>query len=81
MLSDGKVSAFFRWSGKELVLHLPSELNSKANFSKEDMTSFEVEEGSISVSMPNGESFWVKAGVYPVVVIGDEYVVNLKLSE
>lgn len=81
VLSDGKVNAFFRWTGKELSLHLPLELNSKADFSKEDMTSFEVEESTISVSMPSGESYWVKAGVYPVVVIGDEYVVNMKLLE
>ena len=81
MLTDGKVNAFFRWTGKELLLHLPLDINAKEAFAKEDMSSFEVEQETISVSMPSGENFWVKAGVYPVVVSGDEYVVSLKLSE
>ena len=81
MVSDGKVNAFFRWSEKALSLHLPLDIHAKEEFAKEDMSSFEVEEGAISVSLPTGENYMVKAGVYPVAVSGDEYVVNLKLSE
>jgi hypothetical protein len=80
-LSDGKVNAFFKLEGKKVSMRMPVQIKDREGFAKEDLTSFEVEEGSIVVHTPSGTTYFVKQGVYPVEVDGDEYVVNMTLSE
>ena len=76
-LTDGKVSALFKVKGDEVTMKIPVEISHEKDFEKTDFSTFEVEEGSISITMPTGKTAYVQPGIYPVVIEDHEYVINM----
>lgn len=59
--------------------HLPIAMKNEKGFEKTDFTKFEVEDKTLSFKSSTGIEKFVKGGIYPVTVVGDEYVVVLNL--
>ena len=60
-------------------LHMPVALKFEKGFEKADFTKFEIEDKSLSFKSSSGTEKFVKGGIYPVSIVGDEYVVLLNL--
>ena len=60
-------------------LHIPIDLKKQIGFEKTDLSFFEVEDKAISLVLPSNVEKYVKGGVYPVRMVGEEYIVNLPL--
>ena len=74
-----KVTAYVTMTSTVAELHVPVALKTAKGFDKTDMSTFEVEDKNLSFKTATGVEKYVKGGIYPVVVVGDEYVVKLNL--
>ncbi len=79
VIKGDKVKVWANLSGKKAEIHLPVALQSARGFEKTDMSTFEVEEKTISFTSKDGVERWVKGGSYPVAKNGDEFIVVLNL--
>ena len=78
-IKTDKTIATAKVNSQTAELHLPVALKYEKSFEKTDFTKFEVEDKTLSFRSSTGIEKFVKGGVYPVNVIGDEYVVLLNL--
>ncbi len=79
MLNGNKVNAWARLSSKTAELHIPASLKNAAGFEKTDMTTFQLEDKTVSFTSAQGIVKWVKGGIYPVITQGEEYIITLNL--
>jgi hypothetical protein len=73
------VNAWAKITGGNAELHIPLVLKKQKGFEKTDFSVFEIEAGTVSFVTESGKQYFAKAGKYPVTVVGDEMLVNLKL--
>lgn len=78
-IKSDKTTATSKVNSQTAELHLPVTLKYEKGFDKTDFTKFEVEDKTLSFKSSTGIEKFVKGGVYPVTVVGDEYVVVLNL--
>ncbi len=78
-IKDGKVNGWAKINEKAAELHIPVSLKTEKGFEKTDMSTFELEDKSISFKSDSGVEKTVRGGIYPVTVSGDEYIVNIQL--
>lgn len=78
-INSDKTTATAKVNSQTVELHLPVGLKYEKGFEKTDFTKFEVEDKTLSFKSSTGIEKFVKGGVYPVTVVGDEYVVVLNL--
>jgi len=79
-LSGTTVDAVGKINKEVIELHIPLALKYQKGFEKTDFSTFELEDKSFSIKTETGIIRYVKAGVYPVSVVDDEFVVNLPLN-
>lgn len=78
-IKNDKTIATAKINSQTVELHLPVTLKYEKGFEKTDFTKFEIEDKILSFKSSAGIEKFVKGGVYPVTVVGDEYVVVLNL--
>lgn len=78
-ITGTKVNAWAKITGGNAELHIPLVLKKQKGFEKTDFSVFEIEAGTVSFVTESGKQYFAKAGKYPVTVVGDEMLVNLKL--
>lgn len=78
-VAGDKLTAYAKLSNAVAELHVPVGLKDAKGFEKTDMSTFEVEDKSLSFKTSTGVEKFVRGGIYPVVVSGDEYVIKLNL--
>lgn len=78
-VAGDKVTAYAKMTSTVAELHVPVGLKTAKGFEKTDMSTFEVEDKSLSFKTSTGIEKLVKGGTYPVTVVGDEYVIKLNL--
>lgn len=78
-IKSDKTIATAKVNSLSAELHLPVALKYEKGFEKTDFTKFEVEDRTLSFKSSTGIEKFVKGGIYPVTVVGDEYVVLLNL--
>ena len=78
-IKSDKTTATAKVSSQTVELHLPVSLKYEKGFEKTDFTKFEVEDKTLNFKSSTGIEKLVKGGIYPVTIVGDEYVVVLNL--
>ena len=77
-IKDGKVNSWVKINQQTAELHVPTNIKYEKGFEKTDMSTFEIEDKSLSFKSDAGIEKTVKGGIYPVSVSGDEYIINLQ---
>lgn len=78
-IKSDKTTATAKVNSQTAELHLPVALKYEKGFEKTDFTKFEVEDKTLSFKASTGVEKFVKSGIYPVSVVGDEYIIVLNL--
>ncbi len=78
-ITNGMVISSAYLNEDEVELHLPLALQKEKEFTDTDMTSFEVEDDSWTITDEMGKLHNIKGGVYPVKVVDEDMVVMLPL--
>lgn len=73
------VSSWVKLSDKTAEWHLPAGLKESKGFQKTDMSTFEIEEKTLSFRSKEGLEKWVKGGIYPVRIVENELLVTMDL--
>lgn len=80
-MSGDDVEGYFKYDCGQMTLHLPKALAEDELFKGEDVSFFEVEEHSVCLSgEAAGRPVWVRGGVYPVDIQGEELVIAVDLD-
>jgi hypothetical protein len=80
-MNGNDVEAYFKYDCGQMTLHLPKVLAEDEIFKGEDVHVFEVEERSVCLSGEAAEKpVWVRGGIYPVNVQGEELVIAVDLD-
>ena len=75
------VEGFFKYDCGQMKLHLPRELAEDEMYKGENTSEFEIEEKSICLSGEKSDNpVWVKGGIYPVEIIGEELIIPVDLD-
>ncbi len=74
-----KITVWTKLTNQTAELHFPSSIKLEKGFDKTDLSTFELDDKMLSFKFSNGLEKFVKGGIYPVTVIGDEFVVMLSL--
>ena len=77
-IQDDKVYAWATLNKNELEIHIPTSIKNEKEFENTDMTQFEIDDNTLSFTSENGNQKSIIGGLYPVSVINDDYVINLK---
>jgi hypothetical protein len=78
-VEKGVATCYGRIKNNKLELHIPAGIKEEAGFAKEDMKTFAVEKGSLSISV-DGKEKVSKEGSYPVTLSGTEYIVLIEIE-
>ena len=78
-IKGDQMSVSTKLTNQTAELHFPIALKYEKGFEKADLSTFEIEDKSLSFKTAKGLEKLVKGGIYPVSVIGDEFVVTLNL--
>jgi hypothetical protein len=76
----GEVKIWLTIVNGRIELHMPTALSQTPEFTNVDMTTFEIENNSISIGKGGSSLGYVKGGVYNVQVIGSDYVVLMDVA-
>lgn len=79
-VSANTVNAWVNLTSTNAELHVPLEIRNYSDFQTEKLSSFEVENYTVSFVNSAGVQKWVKGGIYPVVKTPVDYVINLPLQ-
>jgi hypothetical protein len=78
-MQKGIATCYGEIKNNKLKLHIPAGIKEEAGFTKEDMSTFTVEKGSISF-LADGKEKVSKEGSYPVTLSGAEYIVSIDIE-
>lgn len=78
-IKGDQISVSTKLTNQTAELHFPIALKYEKGFEKTDLSTFEIEDKSLIFKSAKGMEKLVKGGIYPVSVIGDEFVVTLNL--
>jgi hypothetical protein len=76
----GEVKIWLTIVNGKIELHIPTALSQTPEFANIDMTTFEIEDSSISIGKGGSNLGYVKGGVYNVQVVGSDYVVLMNIA-
>src|SRR5258705_13634088 len=73
-ITGGQVKAWWRISSGKVELHLPADLQNLEEYSKEDLTMFEIGDNSFIIDNPDKTAYaTVKGGPYKVSKTGNDF--------
>jgi hypothetical protein len=78
-VKDNKVFAYAKIANNVAEIHIPTSLKYQKGFENADMATFEIEDKTISLKTASGIVKWLKSGIYPVVVLQDEYILSVPI--
>lgn len=78
-IESGKATCFGELKNNKLELHIPAQIKNETGFASEDFSTFTIEKGTLKISV-DGKEKVSREGVYPVIQVGDEYVVVIDLE-
>lgn len=79
-ISTDKVSSWIKLTATTAELHIPIALKDAKGFEKTDMTTFQIDDNTLSFIGKSGTQKSAKGGIYPVAKDAVDYIIKLDLN-
>jgi hypothetical protein len=78
-MTGTKVKVWAKFSSQSVTLHIPRTLQTQKRFESVNFSQFELEDQTLNFTFTNSSKRSARGGIYPVSLVGDEFVVQIPL--
>jgi hypothetical protein len=78
-MSGTKIKVWAKLNNQSVTLHIPRAIQIQKRFESVSFSQFEIEDQTLNFTFTNGSKRSARGGIYPVSIVGEEFVIQIPL--